>query len=112
MTRIIDLDIIEQIQSTQRKIKMYTAVPMGILLMLYFFSFATLLDKAPTAFFQFELFSSIIFIFTLVFLNQYSFYLTRFIYRNKPSHASVLQLLQPEDIDENATSIKEKMENL
>ena len=108
----IDLDIIEQIQLTQRKIKIYTAVPMGILLMLYFFSFATLLDKAPTAFFQLELFSSIIFIFILVFLNQYSFVLTRFIYRNKPSHSAILQYLSPGDIDKKATSIKEKMEDL
>ncbi len=93
------IEMIEHIQTTQKNIKTYTGVIIGMLLIFYFFSFASLLDKAPAIFFLFELVTSIIFVVILILLNKFSFKVTRWHYRNKPAHTDLLNKLSPSDVD-------------
>jgi len=94
-----NIKIIEQIQTTQKKIKTYTGVTIGMILIFYFFSFASLFDKAPAIFFLFELVTSIIFVMILILLNKFSFKITCWHYRNKSTYTDMLNKLSPNDVD-------------
>lgn len=90
------LAIIKKIQNTQNNIKIFTAVPMGVLMIGYFFSYATLIDHGLTGFLFFEIISSILFVLAFIFLNPLSFFAVRLIYGNREPYASLLVKLSPD----------------
>jgi hypothetical protein len=89
---------IEKIQNIQNNIKIFTAVPMGILLLLYFFSYATLIDHGYTKWLMVEIVTSIIFVFAFIFLNTWSFQALKIIYKNRSPYREIMEQLSPEKI--------------
>lgn len=71
---------------------------MGILLILYFFTFAMLIDMGYSFLLKFEVITSIIFVITFFFLNKLSFQLTKLIYKGHASHRELLSRLIPSDV--------------
>ena len=92
------LEVIQKIQQTQNNVKIFTAVPMGVLMILYFFSYATLIDHGLTGFLFFEIISSILFILALIFLNPLSFFVVRLIYGNRKDYKAIMGKLSAENI--------------
>ncbi len=103
------IEMIKKIQMTQKNVKIYTGVTIGMLLIFYFFSFASLLDKAPAIFFLFELVTSIIFVVILIRLNPFSFKVTRWHYRNKPAQTELLNKLSPSDVDKRPETLAKEI---
>ncbi len=89
---------IEKIQNTQNNIKIFTAVPMGILLLLYFFSYASLIDYGYTKLLIVEIITSILFVLAFVFLNSLSFSVVKIIYKNRSPFREIMQQLTPVNI--------------
>jgi len=94
-----ELTAIADILRTQGKVKLYTAIPVIFLLILYFFSFATLLDKAPLLFFMIEMVTGVIFVFVLIFLNKLSFKWTLRKYRHREPHGNIIVYMTADDVD-------------
>lgn len=89
---------IEKIQNTQNNIKIFTGVPMGILLLLYFFSYATLIDHGYTKLLIVEIITSVLFVLAFIFLNSWSFTVVKFIYKNRSPYREIVQQLTVEKI--------------
>jgi len=87
---------IETIQNTQRRIAVTTGVIMGILMSVYFFSFATLIDHGMFGILLVEVITSVAFVFAYIFMNPLSFKLTRLILGRR--HKQLLAHLAPRDI--------------
>jgi len=84
------IEIIETLQNTQSNIKVYSVVPMGVLMILYFFTYATLIDRGMYGALMFEIVSSVLFMFAIIKSNQLSFGIIKFRYKNKSPYHDVL----------------------
>ena len=89
---------IEALQQSYSNIKIYTAVPMGVVLILYFFTFATLIDKGMQGILAFEIITSILFVFFFIFMNRAAFFLLKIRYKNKPPFSQALLLMEFSDL--------------
>ena len=77
---------------------MYSAISMGMILIVYFFTFAMLVDKGYKSILLFEIVTSIIFFASFFFLNKIAFHITRLLYRNRQPHSNIMRMLRPSDI--------------
>lgn len=100
---------IERIQNTLNNIKIFTAVPMGVLMLLYFFSYASLIDGGYTAMLVVEIVTSIIFVLAFIFLNSWSFVVVRWIYKNRPSYRDLIPQLTAENIVKPAEQLSKEL---
>lgn len=91
-------EAIEKIQNSQNNIKIFTAVPMGIILLLYFFSFASLIDHGLTKLLLVEIITSILFVLAFIFLNSLSFYIVKLLYKNRIPYSGIVAQLTPETV--------------
>lgn len=96
---------IEKIQNTQNNIKIFTAVPMGVVLLLYFFSYAPLIDKGYTKLLLVEIITSIAFVVAFIYLNSWSFHVVKYLYKNRSPYREILQQLTPEKIAKSAEQL-------
>jgi len=90
------LQAIETIQKTQRRIAVTTGVIMGILMSVYFFSYATLIDHGMFGVLLVEIITSVAFVFAYIFMNRLSFKLTRLFLARR--YGELLARLSPRDI--------------
>ena len=86
-----------RIQKTQNTIAITTAIVMGVLLIVYFFTFAMLIDKGYYTILLVELVTSILFLVAFFSLNRLAFYVTRLIYRRHQAYGALLDRLSPQD---------------
>lgn len=105
MTQQHELSAIEHMQNTQGNVKVFSAIPMGVLMILYFFSYATLVDKGMTGALMFEIVTTILFLLALIYLNQVSFVVVKYLYRNKRPHRDLLIHLNAKNINDNAEKL-------
>ena len=101
MADIANSEIIETIESLQNSlsnIKVFTIIPMGIMLLLYFFSFATAIDRGMYGLLTFEIVTTILFVFAIIFINQVSFVLLKMRYKNKAPFNGVLLYVDYSDL--------------
>ncbi|MGD8594216.1 MAG: hypothetical protein PVF82_15395 [Gammaproteobacteria bacterium] len=101
---------IEKIQNTQNNIKIFTAVPMGILLLLYFFSYAPLIDYGYTRLLMVEIVTSILFVLAFIFLNSWSFVVVKFIYQKRSPYREIMQQLTPKKIAKSAEQLSKEIQ--
>jgi len=91
------IEAIEAIHKSQRRIATIIGITMGMLMSVYFFTFATLIDRGMFGILLFEIITSIGFIIAFIFLNPLSFRLTRLIHGRR--HAALLKQLSATDIN-------------
>ena len=103
------ISAIEQIQKSQSNIKIFTAVPMGIIMILFFFSFATLIDQGMMGALYMEIGSTILFILALIFLNKISFFFVKFLYNSRKLHSSIIANLTPVNINRPAEKLAQEL---
>lgn len=84
------VETIEALQNTHNNIKVFTAIPMGVLMILYFFSYATLIDHGMYGVLGFEIVTTVVFVMSLIYINRLSFFLLKIRYRNKPPYQDIL----------------------
>lgn len=91
-------ETIESLQQSYSNIKIFTAVPMGILLIIYFFSFAMLIDKGMNAALWFEIITSILFVFYFIFINKAAFAILKFLNRSRSPNREILSLMNVSEL--------------
>jgi uncharacterized membrane protein (DUF485 family) len=92
------IETIERLQQSYSNIKIFTAVPMGVLLIVYFFTFGMLIDKGMDGALMFEIVTSILFVLYFIFINQSAFAILKYLNRNKPQYKDVLTLMTVSDL--------------
>ena len=91
------LQALERIQKTQNRIAMTLGITMGMILIIYFFTYAMLIDRGYDGVLLFEAITSVLFIIAFFFLNRIAFLLTRLILGRRQPFAALLQHMQPGD---------------
>ena len=102
------LKAIETIQKTQRRIAVTTGVIMGVLMSVYFFSFATLIDHGMFGALLVEVITSVAFVFAYIFMNPLSFRLTRVFLARR--YGELLNRLSPRDIYKTPQQVLESLD--
>lgn len=67
---------------------------MGVLMILYFFSFAMLIDKGMNGALLFELATTVLFVLYFIFINKAAFSLLKYFNRNKPVSRELLRKMK------------------
>ena len=106
-----DIELIERLQQSYSNVKIYTAVPMGVLMILYFFSYAMLIDRGMNGALIFEIVTSILFVLYFIYINQAAFVILRFIHRKKSQLSDMLSLMNASDLAMNAETLSNVIES-
>ena len=93
------LEQLETIHAKQRSSKIWIGSGLGIFLIVVFFTFAMLVDKAPPIFFKIEAIAAMVAIPMLFLLNHISFFFIQRRFTQSPYRELVSKLL-PGDVDE------------
>ncbi len=91
---------IEFLLEKQRSTKIKIGVSIGLVLIIYFFSYGGLIDKAPASFMYFQLFTSIIMVIMLFMLNRISFGLLNRKFSKQAEYSDIVKQLTQNDVDE------------
>ena len=102
---------IEALQQSYSNIKIFTAVPMGVILILYFFTFAMLVDKGMHGALMFQIITSVLFVFYFIFMNQAAFAILKILKKNKPQFREILPLMQVPDLSMEPEALTAKIES-
>jgi hypothetical protein len=97
------IQAIQAIHKTQRRIATVSGITMGLLMCIYFFTFATLIDRGLFGALLFEIITSIAFIFAFIFMNPLSYYFTRLIHGRR--HKALFLQLSAGDINKTAEQV-------
>ena len=105
------IDTIESLQNSLSNIKVFTVVPMGVLMIVYFFSFATAIDRGMYGVLVFEIVTTILFVFAIIFINKFAFMLLKMRYKNKAPYNSVLAYVDYSDLAGKPEEVSKAIEN-
>jgi len=103
------LEKIKKIQESQKSIKITIGSAMGLILIVFFFTFAMLVDKAPPIFFVIETIITIIFIPLFFMLNKISFIFLKMRMGEKAEYKDIISQLNANDVDKKAEVILENI---
>ena len=103
-------DSIEKIQNTLNNMKIFTAVPMGILMIIYFFTFAALIDRGYTTLLVIEIVTSFVFVLAFIFLNKWSFQAVKLLYKNRSPYREILRQLTADKIGKPAEQLSKEIQ--
>lgn len=106
-----NIELIERLQNSYSNVKIFTAVPMGVLMILYFFSYAMLIDRGMTGVLMFEIVTSILFVLYFIYINQAAFVVLKFLHRNKPQLNDMLSLMNASDLAMKADALNSVIES-
>jgi len=105
------LETIKSLQESQKNIKITLGSIMGLILFVFFFTFALLLDKAPPLFFIIETIITIIIIPLFFILNKISFAILKIRKGKKEEFEKIIAQLNANDVDKKAEEILQGLEN-
>jgi len=101
----ISLETIKKIQDSQRNTKITIGSIIGIFLIIFFFSFASLVDKAPPIFFIIETIIAIILTVILFSLNRVSFAIVKFRKSKQPELKETVEKMDKNDVDKKTDNV-------
>jgi F0F1-type ATP synthase assembly protein I len=99
MTEQNDTPILQKIKKTHERIAIIAGVIMGVMLSSYFFTFGMLIDRDATGALWFQIITSVLFIFGLIFLKRLAFFLTKLILGFKSDYREALTGMKVSDLD-------------
>jgi hypothetical protein len=110
MTQPHDITTIERLQAIQGNIKVFTGIAIGTVMLLYFFSYAMLVDKGMTGALMFEIITAILCVLALVYLNQVSFFILKRLYQRRKAYRALFLYLTAKNIGDKAEDLARFME--
>lgn len=102
---------IETIQDKVTNIKILLAVPMAVIMCVYFFTYGTLIDMGYKGILYFEISSSIIFFLILFNLNVVGYRLVKFRLASKPKYKTLFTRLSSKTINTPLATLTDQIEN-
>jgi len=103
------IETIKTLQNSQKNLKIWLGTIMGIILILFFFTFALLVDKAPPAFFIVETIITLIIIPSFFLLNRISFGILKLTKGKKAEFNDIIRKLSHNDVDKKPEKIIENL---
>lgn len=97
--------ILLDLQAKLSNLKIAIAVPMGMLMIVYFFTYATLIDKGMMGAFYLEVVTTAAFVLSLIYLNPLGFILLRWRYQRHRQYGPLLRLVNAQSMTKSAASL-------
>ena len=103
------LENIKTLQESQKNTKIWIGAIMGVILILFFFTFAMFVDKFPPIFFIVETIITLIILPSFFMVNRISFAILKMKKGNKEEFKSNLSKMHRDDVDKKTEEILEKI---
>ena len=100
---------IAQIKKTHENFMVSLGVLIGTILVVYFFTYGALVDSVTSSLIWFEVITSILLVFVLLFLKRVSFFLTKLKLGRRAEYRTVLANLQLVDLALDEQAIADKL---
>jgi hypothetical protein len=102
------LNAITQIKKTLENFMISIGILAGVILIIYFFTYGALVDAVGSSLIWFEVITSIMVLFVLLFLKRVCFFLTRLKLGRRAGYAVVFEKITLADLalDEDALAVK------
>ncbi len=94
------VDVVRAVKSAHGSIMTITGVVIGITLVLYFFSFAQLIDRGHTGLVWFQTISSVVMVIILCTLKRFAFVLLKLLYGRRAAYRPLLSVIRAADLDQ------------
>lgn len=104
-----EIAAIERLQASQSNIKVTIGITIGTILLLYFFSFAQLVDAGQTAGWLFETATTVLCVLGLIYLNRISFFILKLRYKRRAEFTKIFPVLTASNIDEKAEELAQRI---
>ena len=103
------LENIKTLQESQKNTKIWIGAIMGVILILFFFTFAMFVDKFPPIFFIVETIITLIILPSFFMLNRISFAILKIRKGNKEQFKNILAKIHRDDVDKKPEDLLEKI---
>ncbi len=99
MTESSDTKILQKIKKTHERIAITAGIVMGVALSSYFFTFGMLIDRDASGALWFQIITSVLFVFGLIFLKRLAFFLTKLVLGYNGEYRRALRGMTVADLD-------------
>ncbi len=96
---------LSEIKTLMERYVVRIGVTIGIILLVYFFTFAMLIDKAPLIYIMIEVVTSIVFVFILFKLKKIAFYLVQSKLSGKSPYTDIFSRLTAADFEKSESDL-------
>ncbi|MDH5378017.1 MAG: hypothetical protein OEX00_06840 [Gammaproteobacteria bacterium] len=103
-----EFETLNELLNKQRNIKITVGAIGGVILILYFFTFAMLIDKAPFAFVIVEAITGTAIFISFFMLNKISFSLLKILVKGSEKK-KLLERVNPADVDKKPETLKKEL---
>lgn len=103
------LENIKTLQASQTSIKIWMGSIMGLILIIFFFTFATFVDKFPPIFFIIESIIALIFVPCFFMLNRVSFFILKLKKNKQEKFKTILAAIDKDDVDKKSEEVLKKL---
>jgi hypothetical protein len=104
------LEAIQQIKKTLENFMVSIGILSGMILLIYFFTYGALVDSVGSSLIWFEVITSVMVLFVLLFLKRVCFFLTRLKLGRREACAAVLKKLQLADLGQDDDVLLAKLD--
>lgn len=108
MSEQITIDIIRTVKKAHENIMVTIGVLIGILLIIYFFTFAQFFDRGYMAVVYFQAITSVLFVVVLFLLKRVAFTVVRMIYGRRGAYQAFLSAIDASDLDKDEKTLEQE----
>lgn len=104
------LNAIVQIKKTHENFMVSIGILIGVILVVYFFTYGALVDSVTSSLIWFEVITSVMMVVVLVFLRRVCFFLTRLKLGRRVEYAQLLHRMDVADLARDAQAIAARLD--
>lgn len=103
------IDALRRLKAAQDRYVLVIGLSFGILLVVYFFTFAQLIDRGYSGLVWFQAISALLMMLALFVLKRLAFGLVRLFYGRRTPYRGILARIGPFDLDQDAEALAERL---
>ncbi|MDX9740605.1 MAG: hypothetical protein RBT81_05455 [Gammaproteobacteria bacterium] len=102
------LDALRKLKAAQERYVLFIGLGIGVLLVIYFFTFAQLIDRGYGGLVWFQVISALVMTAALFVLKRLAFFLVRLFHGRRSPYREILARIGPFDLDQDVEKLAEE----
>lgn len=111
MNDVAQLEAVRRIKKLHGSLTVGLGIAIGIILTVYFFSFAMLVDKAPPLLWKLQALSAVVLVLMLVYLKRCAFFGVRLWLGTRAPYRGIIGRLRVQDLDQSEEQLLARLQN-